>query len=101
MARSKVTQGRVEYLVSLGFEISDSLSTDKIRKMYKDVKALENAFASIGKELPKMLGTQTFEEYFQNYFQFTYLDQTYFYIRKNEDRKNMILKYQKNLKNQY
>lgn len=65
MARSKVTQGRVDYLVSLGFEISDSLSTDKVRKMYKDVKALENAFASIGKELPKMLGTQTFEEYFQ------------------------------------
>lgn len=67
MARSKTTQGKIDYLVSIGFDIKtlDGQSTDKIRKIYKDVKALENAFASIGKELPKMLGTQTFEEYFQ------------------------------------
>lgn len=36
---------------------------------------------------------QRFFENFQNYFRFTYSDQTYFYIRKNEDRKNLILKY--------
>lgn len=67
MARSKTTQGKIDYLVSIGFDIKtlDGQSTDKIRKIYKDVKALENAFASIGKELPKMLGAQTFEEYFQ------------------------------------
>ena len=67
MARSKTTQGKIDYLVSIGFDIKtlDGQNTDKIRKIYKDVKALENAFASIGKELPKMLGTQTFEEYFQ------------------------------------
>ena len=63
MARSKTTQGRVDYLISLGFEISDDVKTSKITKLYKDIKKLEEVFNSIGEKLPQALNSETFKDY--------------------------------------
>ena len=65
MARGKATQGKVDYLISLGFEIKSKTAAQDIKELYSNVKALENAFASIGEKLPKISNVGNFADYFQ------------------------------------
>ena len=63
MAMSKATKKKLDYLISIGLDIDDTASVQKINNWYQKVEVLQSAFGFLGKQIPKSFDKKTLDDF--------------------------------------